>query len=265
MFSLLYGEVCSGVVHLNFLRDGRRISAGSGFMLNRRLVTNNHVQHCPSADSVRLRTVRHNRKDPNDGIVIPYDRFQSYLVSGSPESQFDYAIFAIPELAQLDLYNFQVERLTKPSIGREYAILGYPLDHYNLTIHRGIISSFYERCGVQVFQLDASVNNGNSGGPLVELTDGGVVGIVTRKNTGLTDTFRKLQQALDQNAEFITRATSGMTLSLGGFEPSKAAIANQQQLKRICFEIERSANTGIGYAFSIEHLAEQNQQLVEAA
>ena len=265
MFALLYAKVCSGVVHLNFLRGGRRISAGTGFMLNSLLVTNNHVAYCPSADTVRVRTLRHDRKDTNDGVEVPYERFQSYRASGSPETQFDYAIFKVPELVALNLHNFHVEHITEPTIGREYAILGYPLDHFNLTVHRGIISSFYERCGVQVFQLDASVNNGNSGGPLVELTDGGIVGIVTRKNSGLTDTFLELQKTLDQNAAVIEPATSDMTFSTGGFESNKAAIASHHQLKRLCFEIERSASTGIGYAFSIKHLAEQNPQLVEPA
>jgi hypothetical protein len=245
------------------MRGRDRVSAGSAFVLNGRLVTNNHVIHCPVADRVLIRTLRNDRKNTDDGIIIPYAQFQSYLVSGSAENQFDYAILELPEIAKLGLHSFHVERMTTPSIGREYAILGYPLDHYNLTIHRGTISSFYDRCGVQIIQLDASVNNGNSGGPLVELTDGGVVGIVTRKNNGLTDTFRDLQHVLDQNVAFIEQSTSGMTFSMGGFEPSKAAIASQHQLKRLCLELERSANTGIGYAFSIEHLALQNSNLVE--
>lgn len=263
-FDTLYSRVCTGVVHLNFFASGKRISAGTGFILNQRLVTNNHVAICPSADTVKIRTLLNDRKNTNDGLVIPYSRFQTCLVSGSPENQFDYAILEIPELQSMGLHSFHVEKMTLPEIGREYAILGYPLDHYNLTIHRGIISSFYEKCGVQIVQLDASVNNGNSGGPLIEPNGGGVIGIITRKNTGLTDTFRELQETLDRNATFIQQATSGMTFSLGGFEPTKAAIATQMQLKRLCAEIERSANTGIGYAFSIGHLAQQNPFLVGA-
>ena len=52
-------------------------------------------------------------------------------------------------------------------------------------------------------------------------------------------------------------------MSFGGYDPNKAAIANQRLLKQLCFEIERSANTGIGYAFSLEHLVMDNRHLLE--
>ena len=64
-------------------------------------------------------------------------------------------------------------------IGDEVLALGFPLADTigtNLTVTRGIISSTRLVDGVQLLQTDASLNPGNSGGPLVNI-DGEVVGV----------------------------------------------------------------------------------------
>lgn len=57
--------------------------------------------------------------------------------------------------------------------GDEVYFCGYPFDTYNHVTHLGMISSKYiyqdERISVEpnVFQIDSSINRGNSGGPLI--------------------------------------------------------------------------------------------------
>ncbi len=278
MYAMLYSDVCLGVVHLIFLRAGERVSAGTGFMVENRLFTNNHVIQCPHADSVLIRTLRHDRKDSRDGILVSYEVFMSYLYVGSPENEFDYAVLEVPDLVALGLYNFRITHAPVIGIGREFAILGYPLDHYNLTLHRGIISSVFEQARVEKFQLDGSVNNGNSGGPLVELTTGEVVAIITRKDTGLTKMFKELRRSLTAHADNLEQLiASGATIShtvfrpddpgpggtttIGGSNLDDGFAETARALVRLCSEIERSANTGIGYAYSIRHLAEDYPNL----
>jgi V8-like Glu-specific endopeptidase len=256
MFSNVYAQCHTGVIHLTFFKGEKRIAAGSAFLVNRKLVTNHHVFWVPTADKIVVKTVRHDQNNPDDGFAFTWQSFRERIVDGSPEDQQDFAILDMPELLHSDLYSFQMGSRYPLGIGREYAILGYPLDHNNLTLHRGSISSLYTRSGINKIQLDASVNNGNSGGPLVELTDQGVVGIVTRKNTGLTNSFDALRTALRSNIELIQQATRGIHVIYGsGFDSNQALIENQRQIITICSEIERSANTGIAYAFSIDAVA----------
>ena len=47
-------------------------------------------------------------------------------------------------------------------------------------------------------------------------------------------------------------------MALGGFDPVAAFEAGQNQMKALSKEIERSANVGIGYAISINHLKDDN-------
>ena len=64
-------------------------------------------------------------------------------------------------------------------MGHEVLALGFPLADTigtNLTVTRGIVSSTRMEDGVQLLQTDASLNPGNSGGPLVN-RDGEVIGV----------------------------------------------------------------------------------------
>ena len=64
-------------------------------------------------------------------------------------------------------------------MGDEVLALGFPIADTigtNLTVTRGIVSSTRIENGVQLLQTDASLNPGNSGGPLVNL-DGEVIGV----------------------------------------------------------------------------------------
>ena len=66
------------------------------------------------------------------------------------------------------------------SIGQEVYAIGAPKD-IPYTMTKGIISALDRKLGQNTYiQIDASVNSGNSGGPLVN-ESGGVIGIITLK------------------------------------------------------------------------------------
>lgn len=131
----------------------------------------------------------------------------------------------------------------------------------NLTCHRGIISSFYQSGLTRIIQLDASVNAGNSGGPLIDPDTGHVLGIITRKATGLTRLFGELKSSIRTNIEAM-QAMAGM-MSMSGIDPIEALIVGQRQFRGVLDEIERQANVGIGYAFSVDPLLQEDCMMHE--
>jgi hypothetical protein len=102
-------------------------------------------------------------------------------------------------------------------------------------------------------QIDSSVNHGNSGGPLINIENNQVIGIITRKHTGLTKAFDDLIKSFDNNITALNAAKGIMTMS-GNVDPVQALIATQSQLKITAKEIQRSSNVGIGYAYELDQI-----------
>ena len=248
----LVEKVRSGVVHIEFHVGGNRVASGSGFMSRGLLVTNNHVFLGPGGSTVVL--AWQPTQDPSSRVEVKlsYEAFASALVTGSDRNNYDFAVLKLAQLQNQGLYQFDLSPPNTRRVGDQVLVLGFPLEHRNLVCHLGAISSFYASGPVQIIQLDASVNQSNSGGPLLDAATGQVIGVVTRKGTGLSKLFDELFAVFDMNITALN-AAKGM-MSMSGVDPVAAIIAGQHQMKALSAEIQRSANVGIGYAFSVEHL-----------
>jgi S1-C subfamily serine protease len=248
-------RVRSGILQIAFGdKDRNKFGGGTGFLSNGLVVTNHHVflGHL-SAAHVGIRrddmpAGQYHRFTPND--------FAARLVTGSQQQSYDYAVLRLPEAIHPDAHQFTLESPGARRIGDPIALLGFPLEHDNLTCHQGVISSFYESGIAKIIQLDASVNAGNSGGPLLDPETGTAIGVVTRKATGLTRLFDELRNSMQQNIKVAEAASAG--IAIGGVDPVRAFLASQRQMLLTMNEIERQANVGIGYAFSVEHLLAEN-------
>jgi S1-C subfamily serine protease len=246
-------RVRSGVVQIVFVNAAmEKIGGGSAFLSNSLLITNHHV-FLGHINSHRIGLRRDNMEAGKYFLLEPHE-FASRLVSGSQEQSYDYAVLRFPELVDEDGHQFTIQTPAGLRIGETIVFIGFPLEHNNLTCHGGLISSFYSSGVANVIQLDASVNAGNSGGPLIDPKTGNVIGVVTRKATGLSRLFKELRNTLAQNIEFIQVQAGGSGISFGGFDLIQGIVASQSQMMVTLDEIERQANVGIGYAISAEHL-----------
>jgi S1-C subfamily serine protease len=250
----LIEKIRSGVIHIEFHVGSERVASGSGFMANGLLITNHHVFLGPKNSTVTLAWQSDRDPASRKEIKISYAQFSASLVTGSDQNNYDFAVLKVSALQDQGLHQFTLSPPTTKQVGERIIVLGFPLEHRNLVCHLGTISSFYSSGSAQVIQIDASVNQSNSGGPLIDGQSGHVIGIVTRKGTGLSKLFEELQSVFDTNIAALS-ASKGM-LSMGGVDPISAIIAGQNQMKALSREIQRSANVGIGYAFSIEHVLE---------
>jgi S1-C subfamily serine protease len=256
----LWQKLHPSIVSLTFLNTtGERITSGSGFKMGGYLITNNHVIQVPSSRQVILRTVG------SDGSVSAFEtvfkkmNFQHMLRSGQDEFSWDYAVIALnhPDFERIpDLEAKEDEGVT---IGSETCFLGFQFEQKNLSIHRGLVSSTFVKAGVRYIQIDGSVNHGNSGGPLIDIADGKVLGIVTRKATGLTKDFESLDTVLQSNIKLLNQNAGNVFLS--GIDPIAATQMIQEQIRVIARNIGRSANVGIGYAYHISEVRSELQRL----
>ncbi len=182
------------------------------------------------------------------------------VAAESHENDKDYAFLQMAEPEFNGKYRFDFSEDEEIVVGQRVAFMGYPFGLDNLTCHIGYISSIYEKSDVRIFQIDGSVNGGNSGGPLISLESGHVIGLITRSQTGLIEEqFKNLLHALRSNQEALSKAKTIMRI--GGFDPVQGFIASQAAMEIIAQNLRRSANVGIGYAFSSDYVKDHINSL----
>lgn len=244
-------NVRSGLFQIAFANaNNEKIGVGSAFLANDLLITNHHV--FMGHQSAHRVGIRRDDMPPGQFRFFPSQEFAAKLVTGSAEQSYDYAVLNVPEVIQVADHRFTFEVPVARRIGDAIALLGFPLEHDNLTCHQGIISSFYRSGIVDIIQIDASVNAGNSGGPLIDPLTGVAFGIVTRKATGLSQLFAQLRNSINANIAVAQGAGGG--IAIGGLDLVQSVIVSQNQMLLTLNEIERQANVGIGYAFSAAHI-----------
>lgn len=251
----LVDTVRTGVISIEFLVDRSTVASGSGFMVQGLLITNNHVYSGPRNSTVKLTWQRSNEPGDKGEVQIPYYRFSSCLLAGDPVTNKDYAILDLSELREQKLYNFDFDSSRSARVGEPVVVFGFPFGDLNLVCHAGLLSSLKETNGVRILQTDASVNASNSGGPLVSVSTGKVIGIITRKATGLMRDFEEFERTIANNIVQIQGMRRMGTVM--GLDPIGVLEMGQQHIQVLCGNLMRSANVGIGYAFSIEYVAEE--------
>jgi S1-C subfamily serine protease len=249
-----HGSICS----ISHFQNATKIASGTGFKIDNYLITNNHVfQSPPGTDKVVLRFVKDDSYTSFAEKTFTIAEFRSLLKDGDHPDNWDYAILDIniPEFKFVSSLKF-APLTHNIKIGESVALLGYQFDFENLSIHAGVISSRSLKGKVKYIQIDASINQGNSGGPLIDCESGNVIGIITRKATGLNDQFDNLIEILYSN---LSKANAYLDPSnkkqdIIGVNMYRAVRTIEVQLLEITKHMKRSANVGIGYAFELDEV-----------
>jgi len=247
----MWARAHSSVLSLTFRNAGERLSSGTAFKLGDYLITNNHVIQVPGSRRVSLRAVGADGFTTTMDLEFGHLEFSRMLVDGDPEAGWDYAVMRVerPEFAAVP--PLEIGTTNDIAIGSRIVHLGYQFDQPNLSMHVGHISSQFRKVGVHYVQLDSSVNNGNSGGP-PPAPDGRVTGTVQRQATGLSCQFDALRESFRTNIAQLEASQATGVMSIQGIDPVGTALVTQRQMDAVSREIGRSANVGIGFAYSIE-------------
>jgi len=163
----LYTVQIRTTVDMPFTEDYRSSFMGAGFVVDAErgwVMTNAHVAaRSPS----RLR-VRFQGGDYQEATKVYVD---AYL---------DLAILELSEAQREDLQEANLNCQEFPPIGHPVGAFGHPWG-LAYTGTRGIISGVTSRMGTEMLQTDAPINGGNSGGPLISLETGEIVGLSTSR------------------------------------------------------------------------------------
>lgn len=111
------------------------------------------------------------------------------------------------------------------AVGNGAFVVGYPMNITEQTLFSAHIASITK----DHLRIDASVNHGNSGGPLFNLK-GEQIGVINAKHGSLSAFL-----------EYTKSASPGARMSIGGFDAVSA-------IRELIYEMQKNLNLGIGYA-----------------
>jgi len=182
-----------------FIEDEPGVSIGAGFVVDVEhgwIMTNAHVVgHSPS----NVRVALHGESyQPAEKIYV-----DPYL---------DLAVLVWRDKQDRALQEAPLECVDQPGTGHPVGAFGHPWQ-LEYTGTQGVISGNTSKFGGELLQTDAPINGGNSGGPLISLKTGAIVGI----NTATIDSEQ------NQNTNFaisMQHACRVLELLADGQDPS---------------------------------------------
>ncbi len=156
----VFGQVTRGAI------------TGSGFLISADgyILTNNHVIETAAAEGLEVKVMLYSGEE-----------YTAEIIGGDSKS--DVALLKIPgkDLPAAVLGTFADTR-----VGEEIYAIGNPLGELTYSMTGGIVSALdrsipiSNSVTIDMFQIDAAINNGNSGGPIVNRY-GQVIGIASAK------------------------------------------------------------------------------------
>lgn len=198
-----------------------------------------------------------NSQGQNTSIIAVTEgeqRFNLKLLAFSPVNEFDFAILK----ADSKVPNGQ--QVLHPKVpssyvrGTEVIFAGFPHGIHHLLVQRAIISGQISK---DVFYLDGSVNAGNSGGPIVDMSDGTVIGIVTQRRFLGAQDLGELRVTAQQLRAHCQQIAGRGSVQIMGIDFGSFSSLMADAMLLIQEVIEANANAGIGIGFSIRFASEK--------
>ncbi len=200
----------------------------------------------------------------NVNISIGDKEYESLVLIREPA--YDLAILEITKLP--DIYApLPIGKSSAIIIGEDLLIAGYPLGSSLLTVHHGFLSAKgtakdfpagkIEELDVNcpLLQIDGTVNEGFSGGPVFQISTKQVCGFITAKY-GLLRNFSVLRKDLEEllrNPLIRQFKSSGGGVIIEGINFGKFTTFLLESLEIVSRSLTY-LNVGIGYSVSIEAL-----------
>lgn len=132
--------------------------------------------------------------------------------------------------------------------GRKIIFTGYPHGLNELLAHEGTISS---PLPADAFNIDGMANGGNSGGPIVEVETGKVIGILSARRFIGDNDMKKLKDATNTIIQQCQSIRQAGTVISAGFNVADLNQAYATGLSMLTAVLENNANSGIAIGLPI--------------
>lgn len=218
---------------------------------------------CPTTDSGGTGFVHHSGRvitaehvvrgaDPSAIVVITSAGGQFNVTGVQTEADLDLALIETEK--DLGVPALPLSKTTTPSIGTQVSTWGFPAGYmgYAPILTVGYLSGIEQikvESGaiVQRWVVNAAFNSGNSGGPVLHLEDGSVIGVVSSKLAPLPDSIKSALKAL-------SKQKSGFTYSITLADGSTKTVVEGQVIADVLQYLRSQTQLVIGHAVTLDDL-----------
>ena len=265
MYKTVWNKCQSSVCQLNFYSSsGIKLSSMTGFKVNDQyLITDDNVLKIFKAVKVKIVFVNPDGYSEKKSVEISMDELKRRIINGIDKKKSVFAAINIDFKEFKDIPSLKLSKDGNNDIGHNIAVLGYQLDHDNLSIKTGIISSvLVHDNGLKYLQVESNINQGNSGSPLINAETGEVIGIIGQNLASITQSHRRMKQIINNNLAILKKSQG--IFNVEEIDPIQVLIANQNQIKYITNEIYKKATMSIGYALNISYVNDLFEEYIDA-
>lgn len=221
-------------------------SRGSGFHFIRPtvIVTSNHVVD--------------GNGEPVVAVTEDARRLPLKLLASSATDDHDFAIFETQTEIPRQRHVLRPKVVRPLERGLEVIFSGFPHGISHLLVQRAVVAGLLSD---RAFYIDGSVNGGNSGGPIIDISDGRILGIVTQRRFLGGQDLAHLQRAAEQVREYCREIAGRFSVEIMGIDFGAFSRLMAEGMLVLRKVLEANTNTGIGIGFSIEFVAEKCREL----
>lgn len=229
------------------LECGKKHGSGFHFLREDIIVTNHHVveAHIEKGVAVYATTEAGHR-------------FGLQLLAYSHKDQYDYAIFEATEALPGGRIALTPKVQDYVPRGAEICFAGFPHGIDDLLVQKAYVSGPVRNIG---FHIDGSVNGGNSGGPVIDVSDQAAIGIVTQRRFLGGQDLEEIDERADELYRYCQQIAGRGRAVIRGIDFGRFAELMSQSFVLISKIIEANANTGIGIGFHIKFVVERCKEL----
>lgn len=264
MYRSLWKKCQKSVCQLNFYSaSGIKIISMSGFKVKgNMLITDDDIYRIYKATEVSIRFVKEDGCTESESVRISMNELKSRMIKSLNKEKIPFAAIHINFKEFKNIPSLKMDLSGKFDIGQPIALFGYQLEQENLAIKTGIISSsLIHDKGYKYLQVDSSIKQGNSGGPVINAETFEVVGIIGHRLAGITQSYKRMKQIMNNNLAILKKSQGKFNVE--EIDPIQVLIANQNQIKHISNEIYKSANMRLGYALTVEYVQELFEEYID--
>ena len=221
------------------IQSGTSLGTGFHFMDQRFVLTNYHVVSQSINDGTTPVLGR-----TEDGRIYDFS-----IVDYSDDSHDDFALLECKNDIGSGREILLPKIINPIEKGTEILFSGYPHGIPHLLVNRGIVSGTLNE---HSFYLDGIVNGGNSGGPIIDISDFSLIGIVTQRRFLGGNELHNMGEEVHHLLGQINQMKQGISVQFGPVNLGSFMSVVSRSIELCNIVIQQNSNTGIGIGFTIE-------------